>query len=438
MIILSKINKTEPLAYRMRPKSIDEIVGQEQLIGPNKIIRRMVDANNIQSMILFGPPGTGKTSMASAISGSSDIPLRMMNAATGKKSDLEMIAEEARFLGRIILLLDEIHRLDKPKQDFLLPQLESGRVILIGATTENPYIAINPAIRSRSNIFELNRLSPDDIKIALTRALIDKKDGLGKLNVIIGDEELIALSESAGGDVRSALNSLELAVNSTPADEDNNIIIGMETIKEVSVGKAFTHDKDGDSHYDTLSAFQKSIRGSDVDASLHYLARLINAGDLISICRRLSIIAFEDVGLANEGAVNYAISAIEVAKNVGFPEAQIPLSSATIKLALSRKSNTAYIAIKRAREDVSNGILGEIPSHIRDNHYSGASDMNRGVDYLYPHDYKDNWVNQQYLPDNLIGIDYYPLEENSSEEELRLMRLNEVLKNARQHDNDDN
>ncbi|WNF32228.1 replication-associated recombination protein A [Aeribacillus composti] len=396
----------EPLAYRMRPTKIEDIIGQEHLVGKGKIIERMVRAKYLSSMILYGPPGIGKTSIATAIAGSTNTPFRKLNAVVHNKKDMEIVVEEAKMSGQIILILDEVHRLDKGKQDFLLPYLENGMIILIGATTSNPYHAINPAIRSRCQIFELHPLSPDDIMIALKRALTDPR-GLSDFPVQISDEALRHFAESSGGDVRAALNGLELAVLSTKEDENGNICITVEIAEECMQKKSFSHDKDGDHHYDVLSAFQKSIRGSDVNAALHYLARLIVAGDLSSIARRLTVIAYEDIGLANPQAGPRTLSAIEAAERIGFPEARIPLANAVIELCLSPKSNSAYKAIDAALADIRSGVTGEVPSHLRDAHYKGAKQLGRGVNYLYPHDYESGWVNQQYLPDPIKHKKYY-------------------------------
>ena len=287
----------QPLAYRMRPRTIDEVFGQEHLVSPGKIINRMVVAKQLSSMILYGPPGTGKTSIASAISGSTKVAFRQLNAATDTKKDLQIVAEEAKMSGSVILLLDEIHRLDKTKQDFLLPHLENGRIILVGATTENPYISINPAIRSRTQIFELKPLSSEDVKKALLKAIEDEERGLGKLNLEVTKEALNHFATSTNGDVRSALNALELAAKSTEPSKDGHIHISIQIAEECIQRKALSYDKDGDQHYDVISALQKSIRGSDVNAALHYAARLMEAGDLTSLMRRLLVIAYEDIGL---------------------------------------------------------------------------------------------------------------------------------------------
>ncbi|MEK4147207.1 replication-associated recombination protein A [Robertmurraya sp. FSL W8-0741] len=397
----------KPLAFRMRPRTIDEIIGQKHLVGEGKIIHRMVKAKQLSSMILYGPPGIGKTSIASAIAGSTQFAFRMLNAVTNNKKDLEIVAAEAKMSGKVILLLDEVHRLDKGKQDFLLPQLENGSIVLIGATTSNPYHAINPAIRSRCQIFELRPLESGEIVEALKRAIADQERGLGHYLIDISEEALIHLATASNGDVRSSLNALELAVVSTEKDEKGTIHIDLAVAEECMQKKSFTHDKDGDGHYDVLSAFQKSIRGSDVNAALHYLARLIEAGDLQSISRRLLVIAYEDIGLASPQAGARTLAAIETAERIGFPEARIPLANAVIELCLSPKSNSAIIAIDQAISDLRKGISGEVPDHLKDAHYKGAAELGRGLEYLYPHDYENGWVKQQYLPDRIKNKIYY-------------------------------
>lgn len=403
----------KPLAYRMRPKKLEDIVGQQHLVAPGKILARMVSAKLLSSMILYGPPGTGKTSIASAIAGSTKYAFRMLNAATDSKKELEMVAEEAKISGTVILLLDEIHRLTKPKQDFLLPHLEKGSIILIGATTENPYITINPAIRSRTQIFEVKPLTEADIGKAIDRALTDKENGLGEQNVVLTDEARLHLTRVTHGDLRSALNGLELAVMSTEPDNAGVITIDLPTIEECVQRKALVQDKDGDAHYDVISAFQKSIRGSDTDAALHYMARLLEAGDLPSVIRRLLTIAYEDIGLANPNACAHAVQAITAAEKIGLPEARIPLAQAVIELCLSPKSNSAIMAIDAALADVRAGNYGDVPDHLRDAHYQGAKKLGRGIEYKYPHDYPHGWVKQQYLPDKLKTKHYYAPKENS-------------------------
>lgn len=406
----------QPLAFRMRPRTIEEVVGQQHLVGEGKIIHRMVTAKMLSSMILYGPPGTGKTSIASAIAGSTKYAFRILNAATDSKKDLQIVAEEAKMSGTVVLLLDEIHRLDKTKQDFLLPHLESGRIVLIGATTENPYLSILPAIRSRSQIFEVQPLSEDDMKIAIQRALTDKDRGLGDFDAVLEEDAERQLVYATNGDLRSALNGLELAVKSTLPSEDGQIHITLPIIEETVQRKALTADKDGDGHYDVISALQKSIRGSDTDAALHYLARLIEAGDLPIISRRLRVIAYEDIGLANPAVAARAITAIDTAEKLGFPEARIPLANAVIELALSPKSNSAYTAIDAALADVRKGGTGDVPDHLKDAHYKGAKKLGHGVDYVYPHGYPGDWVPQQYLPDKLVGKHYFDPAGNSKVE----------------------
>ena len=409
--------KNQPLAYRMRPTCLEEVVGQQHLVAPGKIIARMIAAKQLSSIILYGPPGIGKTSIASAIAGTTKYAFRTLNAATDTKKELQIAIEEAKMSGTVILLLDEIHRLDKPKQDFLLPHLENGRVILIGATTENPYIAINPAIRSRTQIFELIPLTPEEIHQALKRALTDETKGLGNYNVEITDGAMHTLTHFSNGDVRSSLNALELAVKSTPENKDGKIIITEEIAGNCLQRKVFAHDKNGDQHYDVISAFQKSIRGSDVDAALHYMARLIEAGELISLIRRLLVIAYEDIGLANPAGASRAVLAVQAAEKLGLPEARIPLANAVIELALSPKSNTAILSIDAALSDVRQGKSGNIPSHLQDAHYLGAQKLGRGTNYQYPHNYPNHWVKQQYLPDTLKHTQYFHPDPTSKFEE---------------------
>ncbi|WP_262316289.1 replication-associated recombination protein A [Lacticaseibacillus parakribbianus] len=396
----------QPLAYRMRPQNLDEVVGQAHLVGPDQIIRRMVAAHRLSSMILYGPPGTGKTSIASAIAGTTKYAFRMLNAATDTKKDLQIVAEEAKMSGTVILLLDEIHRLDKTKQDFLLPHLESGRIVLIGATTENPYMSILPAIRSRSQIFQVFPLTPDDIGQAVDRALADKDRGLGHYPVTLTPAGRDFLLSATNGDLRAALNALELATLSTP-EQAGRITLDAQVMHQSLQQRAIAGDADGDAHYDLISAFQKSIRGSAVDAALHYLARLIVIGDLPSILRRLLVIAYEDVGLANPQTASRTLTAIQAAERLGLPEGRIPLANAVIDLCLAPKSNTAMVAIDAAIADVAAGKAGSIPADLRDAHYKGAAALGHGLHYKLPHDYPNGFVKQQYLPDKLRGVHYY-------------------------------
>ncbi len=426
----------QPLAYRMRPRNLSEVVGQQHLVGPNKIISRMVKARMLSSLILYGPPGTGKTSIASAIAGSTKYAFRKLNAATDTKKDLQVVAEEAKMSGTVILLLDEIHRLDKSKQDFLLPHLESGQIILIGATTENPYISINPAIRSRTQIFPVHPLSIDDMKVAVNRALTDSERGLGKMPIKLDPAAEEQLLTATNGDLRSALNGLELAAKSTDPDKDGIIHLTLPVIEESVQKKAIASDRDGDAHYDVISAFQKSIRGSDTDAALHYLARLIEAGDLISICRRLIVIAYEDIGLANMPAVQRAVTAVQAAQQIGFPEARIPLADVVIELCLSPKSNSGISAVDSALEQVRAGGTGEVPDHLKDAHYKGASKLGHGNNYLFPHDYPQDWVAQQYLPRRIQNAQYFHPKKNGRFEQAlgnQYWQLKTAQKNGLRH-----
>lgn len=401
-----------PLAYRMRPQTLDEVVGQQHLIGPGKIIRRMVAARRLSSMILYGPPGIGKTSIASAIAGSTKYAFRQLNAATDGKKELQQVALEGKMSGTVILLLDEIHRLDKRGQDFLLPLLESGQIILIGATTENPYIAISPAIRSRCQIFSLKPLAPEEIAKAIKRALSDKENGLGKYPVCLKDDALKLLIANGNGDLRTTLNSLELAVLSTKT-ENGKITITRDIISDSLQIKSQKFDHDGDSHYNLISALQKSIRGSDTDAALHYLACLVASGDLTAICRRLMVISYEDIGLANPAAAQRTVLAVQAAQQLGLPEARIPLANSVIELCLSPKSNSAITAVDAALDDVEHSDTGSVPPNLRDTHYRGAEKLGSGKGYLYPHNYSGDWVAQQYLPDKLLGRQYFNPKGNS-------------------------
>ena len=418
------------LAIRMRPKNINQVIGQKHLVGEGKIIRRMVEANRLSSMILYGPPGIGKTSIASAIAGTTKFAFRTFNATVDSKKRLQEIAEEAKFSGGLVLLLDEIHRLEKTKQDFLLPLLENGLVIMIGATTENPFFSVTPAIRSRVQIFELEPLTNDDIKQAIQTALTDTERGFD-FPVLLDDDALDFITTSTNGDLRSAFNSLDLAVLSTKEDTEGVRHITLD-IMENSLQKSYiTMDKDGDGHYDVLSALQKSIRGSDVNASLHYAARLIEAGDLPSLARRLTVIAYEDIGLANPDAQIHTVTALEAAQKIGFPEARILISNIVIDLALSPKSNSAYVAMDKALSDLrQNGNLA-IPRHLRDGHYVGSKELGNAQDYKYPHNYPGNWVQQDYLPEKIKYADYFIPNENGKYERALGMTKNKIdqLKN---------
>ena len=409
----------QPLAYRMRPRNLDEVVGQQHLVGTGKIIRRMVDAKMLSSMILYGPPGTGKTSIASAIAGSTNYAFRMLNAATDTKKDLQIVAEEAKMSGTVILLLDEVHRLDKTKQDFLLPHLESGRIIMIGATTENPYFEVNSALLSRSIVFELKPLEKEDICKILERAVSDCERGMGSYHAVLHEDAKSFLADIAGGDARAALNALELGILTTQKSEDGKIHIDLETASQCIQKRVVRYDKTGDNHYDTTSAFIKSMRGSDPDAAVFYLAKMLYAGeDIKFIARRIMICAAEDVGNADPQALQVAVAAAQAVERLGMPEAQIPLAQAVTYVASAPKSNAAYMAIAEAMEAVKN-TKTTVPVHLQDSHYKGAAKMGHGAGYKYAHDYPNHYVEQQYMPSELKGRVFYNPTENGYEQNIR-------------------
>lgn len=393
----------EPLAIKLRPKNIDDIIGQKHLVGKDAPIRNFVNNGRIFSMILYGNPGIGKTSIATAIAGSTNLKYRMLNATINNKKDIEVVIEEAKMYDGIILIMDEIHRLNKDKQDILLPHLESGLITLIGLTTSNPYHKINPAIRSRCQIFELKPLTLDEVVLALNRAI--KSDELKDIK--IDDDVILYIAKLSSGDLRSAYNLLEICYYST---NDKNIT--MDVVTKINNKPALFADKDETGHYDLLSAFQKSIRGSDVNAALHYLARLLVIEDLDSIYRRMTVIAYEDIGLANPGIGPKVDACINACERVGMPEAIIPLSVTIIEMALSPKSNSAYSALHEAMKDIENGNNYPIPETIR---------IDSKI-YKYPHDYKGSYVKQQYMPDNLINKKYYKAKLTSKYEKA----LNEI------------
>ena len=403
---------SQPLAYRMSPKTLDDYVGQEHILGKDKILYRTIKADRLSSIILWGPPGCGKTSLARVISNTTKYKFTKLNAVTSGVSDIKRAIEDAQnaFLnptGKCILFIDEIHRFNKLQQDALLPYVENGTVILIGATTENPYFEVNKALISRSMVFKLNPLTTNDIVKILKKSLTSEQ-GLSSYNIRIENSTLEKIADTANGDVRTALNGLEVAVLTTQMDKDGYITITDDIAKECVQERKAIFDKNGDSHYDKISAFIKSMRGSDPDAALFYLARALNAGeDPVFMARRITIAAAEDVGMANPNALVVATSAMQAVNMIGMPEARIILAEAAVYVATSKKSNAAYLGINRAMEDVSNKDTGTIPMHIRNAPAEGMEKEGYGVGYKYPHDYPGHWVEQQYLPDKMIGTKYY-------------------------------
>lgn len=400
----------EPLAFKLRPKKINDIIGQQHLVGKNKIIYNMVNNKKLFSLILYGKPGIGKTSLANAIINELNFKYKNLNAVVNSKKDFDIVIEEAKMYNGIVLVLDEIHRLNKDKQDILLPYLESGLITLIGMTTSNPYHSINPAIRSRCQIFELNPLTIEDVKEGIKKATTSQF----LPNIKIDNESIDYISKLSGGDLRYAYNLLEVAYYST-----NDFIVNLEVLKKINNKPSFFHDKNEDGYYDVISAFQKSIRGSDVNATLYYLARLIEAEDLDIIFRRMSVIAYEDIGLANTSMGPKVDACINACNRLGLPEARIPLAVTVIELALSPKSNSAYSALDSALNVVRMGNSGNVPNHIKTN----------SEDYLYPHNYKGSWVKQQYLPDEIKDDKYYFPKNNKYENMLKEI-MDKIEKNS--------
>jgi len=407
----------EPLAYRMRPKTLEEYVGQEHILGKDKILYRTIKADRLSSIILFGPPGCGKTSLAKVISETTKYKFYKINAVTAGVSDIKKVIEETKnFMinptGKSILFIDEIHRFNKLQQDALLPFVENGLIILIGATTENPYFEVNKALISRSMVIKLEPLTEDNIYIVLKNA-IEKKEGLGEYNIKIKEETLRKLAAISNGDVRTALNGLEIAVLTTNMENDGYIHITDEVIKNCVQTRKAVFDKSGDSHYDNISAFIKSMRGTDPDATIFYLARALNGGeDPMFLARRIVICASEDVGMANPNALVLANAAMQAVHMVGMPEARIILAEAAVYVATSKKSNASYLAINKALEDVTNKDTGTIPMHIRNAPVEDMKKLGYSEGYLYPHDFPGHWVEQQYLPDKMLGTKYYIKDEN--------------------------
>ena len=411
------MNEKEPLAFRMRPKTLEEYVGQEHVIGPGKLLYRTIKADRLSSIILFGPPGCGKTSLAKVISETTKYKFYKINAVTAGVADIKRVVEETRNYmmnptGKSILFIDEIHRFNKLQQDALLPYVENGTIILIGATTENPYFEVNKALISRSMVIKLNPLTEEDIYKILKNAL-ERKDGLGEYSIKIEDSTLRKIADISNGDVRTALNGLEIAVLTTNMESDGYIHITDEVIKNSIQNRKAIFDKNGDTHYDNISAFIKSMRGSDPDAVLFYLARALNGGeDPVFLARRIVICASEDVGLADPQALVIATSAMQAVNMIGMPEARIILAEAAVYVANCKKSNATYLGINKALEDVANSDTGEIPMHIRNAPIEKMRELGYNEGYLYPHDFPGHYVEQQYLPDKMLGTKYYIKDEN--------------------------
>lgn len=422
----AQVKKRAPLATRMRPKTVEEFVGQKHIIGEDKLLYRAIKADQISSIIFYGPPGTGKTTLAKIIANTTKSYFEQLNAVTSGVADIRRVTKEAEdrlgmYNKKTILFIDEIHRFNKSQQDALLPSVENGVIILIGATTENPYFEVNPPLVSRSRVFSLKPLEQKDIESILHYALKDKEKGLGNYNIEISEEALEHIANTANGDARTALNALELGAVTTSPNKDNHVIrIDLDVAQECIQKRALGYGKDGDAHYDTVSAFIKSMRGSDVDSAIYWLAKMIYAGeDPKFIARRIIILASEDIGNADPQALNIAVSAARAVEFVGFPEARIILAQAVIYLATAPKSNASYLAINHALKDIEKKRTGGVPLHLRDGHYKGAEKLGHGKGYKYPHDFKDGYVKQQYLPDELQGTVYYKPSEYGYEKTIK-------------------
>jgi len=421
----NKMKKESPLAARLRPQTLEEIVGQEHIVGKDRLLYRAIKADKLGSIILYGPPGTGKTTIAKVIANTTKADFVQLNATVSGKKDMEEVIERAKenrgMYGRnTILFIDEIHRFNKGQQDYLLPFVEDGTVILIGATTENPYFEVNGALISRSRIFELKSLSTGDISKLIRRAVTDKEKGMGSYNAAIDDDAVEFLADICDGDARMALNAVELGVMTTDRSEDGIIHITLEVAEQCIQKRAVKYDKDGDNHYDTISAFIKSMRGSDPDAAVFYLAKMLNAGeDIKFIARRMVICASEDVGNADPQALQVAVSAFLAAERIGMPESQIILSQAATYIATAPKSNSAVEAIYEAGRAVQETPNITIPPHLQDAHYKSAQKLGHGVGYKYSHDYKNNYVKQQYLPYELKDREFYHISENGYEKKIK-------------------
>ena len=419
------MEKESPLASRLRPRTLDEVVGQQHIIGKDKLLYRAIKADKLGSVIFYGPPGTGKTTLAKVIANTTQADFKQINATVAGKKDMEEVVTEAKnnmgmYGRRTILFVDEIHRFNKGQQDYLLPFVEDGTLTLIGATTENPYFEVNGALLSRSRIFELKPLEKDDIKQLIYRAVTDSERGMGTYRVKIEEDAADFLADTANGDARAALNAVELGVLTTERSEDGLIHIDLAAAQECIQKRAVRYDKDGDNHYDTISAFIKSMRGSDPDAAVYYLARMLYAGeDIKFIARRIMICASEDVGNADPQALNVAVSAALAAERIGLPEAQIIISQAASYVACAPKSNAAYVAIQNAMENVKTTRTMPVPVHLQDRHYKGAAKLGHGEGYKYAHDYPKHYVKQQYLPDGMEGTVFYEPSDNGYEKQIK-------------------
>lgn len=419
------MERESPLASRMRPTTLDEVVGQKHIIGKDKLLYRAIKADKLGSVIFYGPPGTGKTTLAKVIANTTKADFRQINATVAGKKDMEEVVNSAKdtlgmYSRRTILFVDEIHRFNKSQQDYLLPFVEDGTLILIGATTENPYFEVNGALLSRSRIFELKALEKEDIKELIRRAVYDPERGMGTYDAQIRDDAVEFLADMAQGDARAALNAVELGILTTDRHSDGKIHIDLNVAQECIQKRAVRYDKDGDNHYDTISAFIKSMRGSDPDAAVYYLARMLYAGeDIKFIARRIMIHAAEDVGMADPQALVVAAGAAQAVERVGMPEAQIILAQAVIYVATAPKSNSVVTAIGEAMEAVKSEKIMPVPVHLQDKHYKGAEKLGHGAGYQYPHDFPSHYVKQRYLPDNLAERVFYHMSDQGYEKNIR-------------------
>ena len=418
------MEKEAPLASRLRPTTLEEVVGQQHIIGKDKLLYRAIKADKLSSVIFYGPPGTGKTTLAKVIANTTSAEFTQINATVAGKKDMEEVVNKAKELKgmyqkRTILFIDEIHRFNKGQQDYLLPFVEDGTIILIGATTENPYFEVNGALLSRSSVFELCPLSQEEVETLILRAVQDEKKGMGSYHAVIEEDALHFLADLAGGDARSALNAVELGILTTPRSEDGMIHISLDVASECIQKRVVRYDKTGDNHYDTISAFIKSMRGSDPDAAVYYLAKMLYAGeDIKFIARRIMICASEDVGNADPMALNVAVSAAQAVERIGMPEAQIILSQAVLYVATAPKSNSACNAVFAAMDNVKK-YKTTVPVHLQDAHYRGSAKLGHGIGYKYAHDYPNHYVKQQYLPDEIKDAVFYEASDNGYEQTIK-------------------